>query len=177
MLKVGSKAPAFRLKSDEGKDVGVVDLEAHRQVAEIDVGLHPSDLQLTRDGRILYVANANSDTVSAIDTQSRRVIETINIRPDPSLPFGSAPNALALSADESRLFVANGGNNAIAVVKLSPGGSQIEGFIPTDWYPGALATDGQSLFVAHVISPVVAAWIACDVDVLPLSSTASTVIA
>ena len=30
MLKVGSKAPAFRLKSDEGKDVAVKDFAGQR---------------------------------------------------------------------------------------------------------------------------------------------------
>src|SRR5262249_35273196 len=46
--------------------------------------------------------------------------------------------------------VANGGNNAVAVVRLSRNGSQIEGFIPAGWYPGALAIDGKSLFIANV---------------------------
>jgi sugar lactone lactonase YvrE len=53
----------------------------------------------------------------------------------------SAPNALSLSKDGRRLFVANGGNNAVAVVSLAqaPGGkSVVEGFIPTAWYPGGL---------------------------------------
>ena len=107
-------------------------------MAQIVTGLHPSDLELSADQRTLYVANANSDTVSVIDVGAQRVVETIAVAPDPGLAFGSAPNAISLSKDGRKLFVANGGNNAVAVVALaqSPGGKgRVDGFIPTAWYP------------------------------------------
>jgi hypothetical protein len=81
------------------------------------------------------------------------VRETLTVRPDPALPYGSSANALALSPDGRRLFVANGGNNAIAVVALAGGApdvSRVEGFLPTDWYPGGVATDGTNLYVANI---------------------------
>jgi YVTN family beta-propeller protein len=129
--------------------VSVVDLHATNVLAEIAVGLHPSDLELSADGSRLYVANANSDSISVIDTQARKVVETISTPPDSSLPFGSAPNAIVLSADGKRLFVANGGNNAIGVINLNAP-ARIGGFIPTAWYPGAVVTDGKFLYVANV---------------------------
>lgn len=133
--------------------VSVVDLESGAELAQIVTGLHPSDLELNADQRTLYVANANSDTVSVIDVASERVVETIPVRPDPSLPFGSAPNALSLSQDGRALFVANGGNNAVAVIALaasSGGNSSLEGFIPTAWYPGGLINDGKHLYIANI---------------------------
>lgn len=129
--------------------VSVVDLEQGKEAAQISTGLHPSDLELSADQRTLYVANANSDTVSVIDTTNLRVVESVLVRPDPTLPFGSAPNALALAKDGKTLFVANGGNNAVAVVALAAK-PKLEGFIPTAWYPGAVISDGNSLFVANV---------------------------
>jgi len=129
--------------------VSVVDLDQGLETAQITTGLHPSDLELSADQRTLYAANANSDTVSVIDTTSLRVIESVLVRPDPTLPFGSAPNALTLSQDGKTLFVANGGNNAVAVVALAAK-PKLEGFIPTAWYPGAVISDGNSLFVANV---------------------------
>jgi YVTN family beta-propeller protein len=131
--------------------LSIVDLQARKEVAQVVTGLHPADLKLSNDGKRLYVANANSDTVSVIDTGTRNVVESILVRPDPTLPFGSASNALALSSDGKRLFVANGGNNAVAVVRLnidSP--SAIEGFIPAGWYPGAVAADGANVYIANV---------------------------
>jgi YVTN family beta-propeller protein len=133
--------------------VSVVDLEQGIETAQIVTGLHPSDLELSADGRTLYVANANSDNVSVIDTRTLKVTETILVRPDPTLLFGSAPNALSLSKDGRTLFVANGGNNAIAVVSLAQSAadkSKVEGFIPTAWYPGGLINDGKNLYVANV---------------------------
>ncbi|WP_406697123.1 bifunctional YncE family protein/alkaline phosphatase family protein [Singulisphaera sp. Ch08] len=138
--------------------VGKVDLVAGKQVAEVATGLHPADLVSHAGSGRLYVANANSDTVTVIDTAGMTVVETILVRPEPSLPFGSASNALALSADGRALFVANGGNNALAVVDLAPapekgeapGASKVRGFVPTAWYPGAVVADGGELFVANV---------------------------
>jgi YVTN family beta-propeller protein len=128
--------------------VGVIDLAAGKQVAEIAVGLHPSDLELTRDGKTLFVANANSDTVSVIDTSSRSTTATINVRPDEELPFGSMSNALALSGDEKTLFVANGGNNALAVVDLAA--RKVAGFVPAGWYPGTVVVHDRDLFIANI---------------------------
>lgn len=131
--------------------VGIIDLAAKKQVAEIAVGLHPAGMALTKDGATLFVANANSDTVSVIDTAGRKVRENILVRPDATLPFGSASNALALSPDEKTLYVANGGNNAVAVVDVSaPGAAKLQGFIPAGWYPGGVATDGKQLFIANI---------------------------
>lgn len=133
--------------------VSVVDLATGKETATIEVGLHPCGLALSKDAGRLYVANANGDTVSVIDTAARRVVESIAVEPHEALPFGSAPNALALSPDGGTLFVANGGNNALAVVPLAgEGPHRPAGFIPTGWYPGgvAVARDGKTLFVANV---------------------------
>ncbi len=125
--------------------VSLVDLRGGKEITQVEVGLHPSDLELTPDGATLYVANANSDTVSVIDTRTRQVRRTIDMKPDASLPFGSAPNALALHSATGRLYVANGGNNAVAVVD-----GAVRGFIPAGWYPGAIVTDGKYLYIANV---------------------------
>ena len=133
--------------------VSVVDLEAGRETTQITTGLHPSDLELSADQRRLYVANANSDTVSVIEVGALSVVEDIAVRPDAKLDFGSAPNALSLSRDGKTLFVANGGNNAVAVIALAQktdSRCRVEGFLPTAWYPGAIVNDGRHLFVANV---------------------------
>jgi len=98
--------------------VSIIDLARRETIGEIEVGLHPSGLATSPDGTRLYVANANSDSVSVIDTVTDRVIGILDPKPMPELPFGSAPNALAVSPDGQTLFVANGGNNAIAVIDL-----------------------------------------------------------
>jgi len=133
--------------------VSFVNLATGLELTQAPTGLHPSDLALSHDGNTLFVANANSDTVSVIDTRTKAVRETILIRPDPTLPFGSEPDGLALSADGRNLFVACAGNNAVAVVRLARAGrhnSLVEGFFPTDWFPGAVVVDKTFAYVANV---------------------------
>ena len=133
-----------------------------KQLKSIQVGLHPSGMVTCPKKRFLYVANANSDTVSVIDMNSDEVVETIKCRPEGRLPFGSGCNALAVSPDGATLYVANGTNNCVAVVQLGSRSSvgkpervedsRVLGLIPTGWYPGALllSADGKTLFVANV---------------------------
>jgi YVTN family beta-propeller protein len=119
--------------------VSVVDTRSRKVIRDIEVGLHPSGMVVSPDRKTLYVANANSDTVSVIDTYSDTVVNTLGVRPMPGLPFGSAPNALTISPDGKTLYVANGGNNAVLVMEAATGVRH--GFIPTGWYPGAVLLD------------------------------------
>lgn len=130
--------------------VSVVDLNSRKTVCEIEVGLHPSGMALSPDKSRLYVANANSDTVSVIDTASDRVVHTFSAKPVKEIPFGSAPNALAVSPDGNTLYVANGGNNLIAVLDAHKG--KVRGTIPTGWYPSAIlpVQNGSLLCVANL---------------------------
>lgn len=133
-----------------------------KQIKSIPVGLHPSGMIGSKNGKLLYVANANSDTVSVIDTTRDEVVETIRCRPEGRLPFGSGTNALVLSPDGRHLYAANGTNNCIAVIRLGkkavedagelPETSVVRGLIPTGWYPGAIvvSADGKKLFVANI---------------------------
>jgi len=130
----------------------------------IKVGLHPSSIIASEKGRFIYVANANSDTVSVIETKTDTAVETIDCRPEMRLPFGSGSNALALSLNQLYLYVANGTNNCVTVVRLSDEISErnftdevreptkVLGLIPVGWYPAALAlsVDGKRLFVANL---------------------------
>jgi YVTN family beta-propeller protein len=130
--------------------VSVVDTLARKETTQIEVGLHPSGMAFNSDRSRLFVANANSDTVSVIDTATDKVVETISVKAERPLPFGSAPNALAVSSDDSTLWVANGTDNAICVVSLGiPSaagqgrgqGSRVRGAVPTGWYPSRVLPD------------------------------------
>jgi YVTN family beta-propeller protein len=117
-------------------------------IREVIVGLHPNEIINDLEGRHVFVTNANSDNVSVINTSTDEVEETISVKlqPEVNTYFGDSPNGLCLSNDEKRLFVANGLDNAIAVIRLSDrktkkGVSQssiVEGFIPTGAYPSSV---------------------------------------
>jgi YVTN family beta-propeller protein len=133
--------------------VARVDLASGRMLEEVETGLHPAGLALSADGRTLFVANANSDTVSVLETRRLKVVQSLLVRPEAGLPFGSACNALALSPDGKTLLVANGGNNAVAVLALdgpANAPARLRGFIPAGWYPGAVACNDRHIFIANV---------------------------
>jgi len=132
---------------------------APRVNARIRLPGQPNRLLLNRDGSRLYVAQDNADCVAVIATATRQVLAEIPVAapaalfPDRQHYFGVNPNALALSPDESTLYVSNGGENAIAVVPLAanPADSAVAGLIPTAWYPNSVSvsSDGQTLYVVN----------------------------
>ncbi len=129
--------------------VSVVDLKEKRGIKTIEVGLHPNAMAWSHDKKRLFVACANSDIVSVIDTEKDEVIHDISLKTDDKLPFGLGPNALIVSPDGQSLYVANGTQNALCVIDLSTW--EIRGLIPTGWYPGAVLFDkgGQYILVAN----------------------------
>jgi len=128
----------------------VFDAEKKSFVAEIKVGDNPNDLCLTKNGKYLFVANGNDNSVSVINITERKVIETLNTALYPKAPIGSTPNSVALSDDDKTLFIANADNNCLAVFDVAtPGSSKSEGFVPTGWYPTSVKVSGRSIFVAN----------------------------
>ncbi len=120
-----------------------------------DPGSHPSALLLDSRDSKLYVALSNRDTVAIVDLNGARMRLAGSY--DTRLPgqsyFGAMPDALALSPDGDDLYVANSGSDAIAVLDTRPrkSGETVThpaGFIPTQWYPTALALAGNKLYVA-----------------------------
>ena len=106
-------------------------------------GVHPTAMAAVKDSTDVWVANANDDQLVEVDTQALKAVRTINDRPYANAPPGSYPDALAIS--HNRLFVANAGNDDVAVYDTAKG--KLMGLIPTGWYPSALTLDHDSLYV------------------------------
>jgi YVTN family beta-propeller protein len=109
-------------------------------------------MALSPNGRYVVVANSGSDTLSVIDTQTDTVVENIWVKPSPADLFGASPNALVFNPKGDMLYVANGTQNAVAVVRFCPGSSKLMGLIPVGWFPGAVAYDTVRhwLYVANI---------------------------
>ncbi len=114
------------------------------------VGDNPNELLITKNGKLLYVANANDNSVAVVDIKSRKIIEVLNAALYPDSPAGSTTNGLALSEDEKTLFIANADNNCLAVFDVSASGeSRSKGFIPVGWYPTNIKITGKKIFVSN----------------------------
>jgi YVTN family beta-propeller protein len=174
------------------ESVSVIDTGTNKVVRTLHVGMNPNDMKLSSDGR-LFVACSNDNTVYVIDTKSLEVVERLSTTLTPFAPEGSTPDAIEIDDKRKLLYVANGDNNSIAVIRIAVRGhSAVVGFIPTGWYPSALAlTDnGNTLFIGNskgeeshpdlksVGSPLASKWYGDEtiktlqkssIEVLPLS--------
>ncbi|MCC7155288.1 MAG: hypothetical protein IT161_11995, partial [Bryobacterales bacterium] len=115
----------------------------------IRVGLAPSNLALSPDESVLAVVNSHSDSVSLVDARTLRAVE-VKLPAMPEGVFGSQPVAAAFAPDGKTLFVACGGNNAIAVLRGSGLQARLAGWLPSAYFPSAvgLAQDGGLRVVA-----------------------------
>ncbi len=121
-------------------------------------GSHPTAFAWAPDGKTLYVALANRDAVAALRVGSAPM--TVAGYFDTRLPgqsyFGAEPNAMAVSADGTRLYAANAGTDSVAVFrtgdlgrrKAAAPGVPALGFVPTEWLPTGLLATGGRLYIA-----------------------------
>ena len=117
---------------------------------EVSVGVHPNDICITKNGKLLYVANAEDNSVSVVDLTIYKEIETLNTALYPNAPAGSSTNGVTLSEDEKILYVANADNNCIAVFDVSKKSeSKSKGFIPVGWYPTSVKFIHGKLYVTN----------------------------
>jgi DNA-binding beta-propeller fold protein YncE len=124
--------------------VSLIDLISGK-TRHVEVGIHPTGLAVR--GRLAFVANAMSDSISVLDLDKARVVQTIPIRWGNLNVLGSMPSALAVRGDT--LYVCAGGDNALCEIDLPTG--TVRGFRPAGFYPLALslAEDGKSAFVLN----------------------------
>ncbi len=141
--------------------VTIIDPKTGVKIKELIVGLHPNEITSDRQGGYVYLTNSNSDNVTVINTLIDEITETISVRLQPEINpyFGDSPNGLCLSNDERTLYVANGMDNAIAVIRLSKRAARrgtgntsiITGFIPTGAYPsGICKTPAGKMYIANL---------------------------
>ena len=112
-------------------------------------GASPNSIAAT--DKLIFVSNGNNDSISVIDSEKDSVVRTIELRLEERLKNrrGMIPFGLALSPDARRLFVAEAGINAVAVIDALEG--RLLGHIPVGWFPSKLAVsrDGKHLIVAN----------------------------
>jgi DNA-binding beta-propeller fold protein YncE len=121
-------------------------------------GSHPCALEIAPDGKTMYVALANRDSVAALNIGAGQL--SIKGYFDTRLPhqsyFGAEPEALAVSPDGTRMYAADAITDAVAVLDTTrlngraarQGMVEPIGFVPTEWMPMSMAFSGGKLYVA-----------------------------
>lgn len=99
----------------------------------------------------VFVTNGNNDNISVIDIHTQAIVTEIPLKPFAEVRNfrGVIPFGLALSPDQSRLYVAESGINAVAVIDTRT--FVVKGHLPTAWFPAKLKVtgDGKHLVIAN----------------------------
>jgi YVTN family beta-propeller protein len=112
-------------------------------------GSSPNSMVAT--DQFVYVTNGNNDNVSVIDAKQHKVIGHIDLKLDQRLGNlkGNIPFGLALAPDQKRIYVAEAGINAVAVIDVAT--QKLLGHLPTGWFPSKIEVtpDGKQLIVTN----------------------------
>ena len=139
--------------------LSIINLADGKLEKELILGLHPDAIIKSNDDNFLYITNSNSDNVSVVDVKKEKVIDSIptGLFSKQYHYYGSSPNALFIDPTSGTLYVANGMDNAIAVIQLGKNGlpetedsSFLKGYIPTEAYPSGIALINNNLYVTNL---------------------------
>jgi YVTN family beta-propeller protein len=95
-----------------GDTVSLIDISMGKELAQINVGLKPYDVQVEETGRFAYVSCSGSDFISVIDLQA--MLE----RKEDRIKVGESPRDIDIMQGGQRAVVANAGSNTISVIDL-----------------------------------------------------------
>lgn len=125
------------------ENISVIDTQS-RVVGSLDSGgTNPTDIAISPDGKLAYVVNFESGTVSVIDTQKNELV-------GPPIPAGEGANSIAITPDGRTAYVASIGVNSVSVVDLQS--RQMVGApIPVGDFPSGIAItpDGRKAYVTN----------------------------
>lgn len=99
--------------------VTVIDVATDRPVVHLKTGGRPRGIQVSADGRTVYVARCDPefrkqnaiDAILAIDVAKKKVIAKFD--------GGSDPEQFAVSRDSGHLYVANGLSGDVSVIETT----------------------------------------------------------
>lgn len=112
-------------------------------------GSSPNSIVATAD--YVFISNGNNDNITVLDSKNQKIVKHIKLSPESELSRlrGVIPFGLAVSPDEKRVYVAESGINAVAVIDVQD--LKVIGHIPTGWFPSKLkvSPDGKNLIIAN----------------------------
>ena len=125
-----------------------------------DAAVHSDNIVTSKDGKWAYIANIDVNTISIVNTASKKVEKEIKV--------GQEPRQLTLSPDEAYLYVSCMYDNRIDIVSLKE--NKVVSHIKTEQEPFGLVTsqDGTQLYVANFRSGTVSV-----IDIQKKKQTAS----
>lgn len=160
-------APAKVYVADEDANtVSVIDAESFKKIASIPVGLAPHNVQVSPDGKQIWVTN-NGEPGKAVDKMPSDpspkpghaamtgagavwVIDASTGTVVAKIPVGMQPAHVVMASDGRTAYVANGGEDTVSVVDT--GAQRIVQTIPVGTMPHGMriSPDGKQVWVANL---------------------------
>lgn len=130
----------------DNNTVTAFDTAMHAKLVEVSVGKAPHALAFAPNGR-LWVSNKDSATISIIDTNTQKVIQTINLK------AGSQPFGIAFSPNGNNAYLALEGSGEL--IRLNPVSGQVLSTLNISERPRHVSVNaaGNKLFVSRFITP------------------------
>ncbi len=126
-------------KSADG--IGVVDLAQQKVVRKLFGGSDPEQFAVSKDGKLLYVANEDAAGLSIVDITGGKVLQT--------LPTGEEPEGVTVSPDGKFVYVTSENDGEVSVVDAT--NNKVLKHIKVGRRPRSIAflPDGSNAFVTN----------------------------
>ena len=112
-------------------------------------GSSPNSIVATN--RYIFISNGTNDNITVLDAHKKTIIKHIILCPDERVSKlrGIIPFGLDVSPDGKKVYVAESGLNAVAVIDVET--LTVSGHIPTGWFPAKIKVlpGGKKLIVAN----------------------------
>jgi YVTN family beta-propeller protein len=104
--------PAVYVANNAADTLSVIDPLTQTEVASVPgVGDGPNGIAVSPDGTRVYITNFSDDTISVLNTENLKLVDTF--------ASGDGPHFLAISSDGSRLYVPNRNANSVSIIETS----------------------------------------------------------
>ena len=106
---------------------------------------------IVASNRYVFISNGTNDMITVLDAQKKTIVKQIKLCPDERVSKlrGIIPFGLDISPDGRKVYVAESGLNAVAVIDVE--NLTVTGHIPAGWFPAKIKVtpDGKKLVVAN----------------------------
>src|SRR5215510_11005889 len=120
--------------------VSVIDTATNSVIATIPVGLGPSAVAVTPNGRFAYVVNQLGHNVSVISAASNTVVATV--------PVGLAPSGLAITPNGAFAYVSSIASANISVIDTATN-TVVTTILANSPFMLAIASSGNLAYMTH----------------------------
>jgi YVTN family beta-propeller protein len=149
----GSKAYVtnWDVTNPNGRAVQVIDTATLTNIQQINVGLAPHGISFSHDGRLIYVTNYLSDSISILNAADNTEVGRVLLAPDVN-PVRSSkyqPLQVALTPDDRFAYVSCYASNEVRVIDTAK--KNVIAAVPVGKAPFLLEVtpDGQFVYVAN----------------------------